>query len=168
MPANAIHVRQREVLRYLQRVGRPVTFPEIQRYILEQSPAGDLNDGYSERTFQRDLPLIAETFGFTIKNTRNQGYYIAEQEPLLPDQQRLLEAVELHSFSGCRRHWDRSCKRSRADRWAWNTCAPCCGPPKPATSSSWITASTGTTTRNAAAWGRCCCASFGAAGTYWL
>ncbi|WP_210516107.1 helix-turn-helix transcriptional regulator [Hymenobacter terricola] len=98
MPTHPAHVRQREVLCYLQRAGQPVPFAAIQRFILELSPAGDLHEGYSERTFQRDLPLIAETFGFTIKAKRNQGYYLAEQELLLPDQQRLLESVELHAF----------------------------------------------------------------------
>ena len=100
MPAHAAHVRQREVIRYLQRAKRPVPFAAIRRHVLEQSPAGDLLRGYSERTFQRDLPLLAETFGFTVKAKRNEGYYLAEHEPLLPDQQRLLDAVELHQFFG--------------------------------------------------------------------
>lgn len=98
MPAHAAHVRQREVLRYLQRARQPVPFAAIRRYILEHSPAGDLTRSYSERTFQRDLPLIAETFGFTIKARRNAGYYVAGHEPLLPDQQRLLDAVALHQL----------------------------------------------------------------------
>lgn len=98
MPPHAALLRQREVLAYLQRAGRPVPFATIRRHILEESPAGDLTRSYSERTFQRDLPLIAETTGFTIKVRRNEGYYVAEQEPLLPDQQRLLDAVALHQF----------------------------------------------------------------------
>ena len=98
MPPHPAQIRQREVLAYLQRAGRPVPFAAIQRYILEQSPVGDLTRSYSERTFQRDLPLIAEATGFTIKARRNEGYYVAEQEPLLPDQQRLLDAVALHQF----------------------------------------------------------------------
>jgi proteasome accessory factor B len=98
MPSHPAQLRQREVLAYLQRVGRPVPFAAIQRYILEQSPAGDLIRSYSERTFQRDLQLIAEATGFTIKARRNEGYYVAEQEPLLPDQQRLLDAMALHQF----------------------------------------------------------------------
>ena len=98
MPAHAALLRQREVLAYLQRAARPVPFAAIRRYILEQSRAGDLTRSYSERTFQRDLPLIAEAFGVTIKARRYEGYYVAEQEPLLPDQQRLLDAVALHQF----------------------------------------------------------------------
>ncbi|HEX8328408.1 MAG TPA: WYL domain-containing protein [Hymenobacter sp.] len=98
MHPHAALIRQREVLAYLQRAGQPAPFAAIRRYILEQSPAGDFTRSYSERTFQRDLPLIAETTGFTIKAKRNEGYYVAEQEALLPDQQRLLEAVELHQF----------------------------------------------------------------------
>ncbi len=98
MPAHPAQTRQREVLSYLQRAKQPVPFAAIRRYILEQSPAGDLNRSYSERTFQRDLPLIAETTGFTIKARRNEGYYVAEFEEPLPDQQRLLDAVELHQF----------------------------------------------------------------------
>ncbi|HEX8504663.1 MAG TPA: WYL domain-containing protein [Hymenobacter sp.] len=98
MPSHPAQLRQREVLAYLQRAGRAVPFTAIQRYILEQSPAGDLTRSYSERTFQRDLPLIAEATGFTIKARRNEGYYVAEHEPLLPDQQRLLDVVALHQF----------------------------------------------------------------------
>ena len=98
MPSHPAQLRQHEVLTYIQRMGRPVPFAAIRRYILVQSPAGDFTRSYSERTFQRDLPLIAETTGFTIKARRNEGYYVAEQEPLLPDQQRLLDAMALHQF----------------------------------------------------------------------
>ena len=98
MPAHPAQIRQREVLAYLQRAGQAVPFAAIRRYILEQSPAGDLTRSYSERTFQRDLPLIAETTGFIIKARRNEGYYVAEREPLLPDQQRLLDAMALHQL----------------------------------------------------------------------
>jgi proteasome accessory factor B len=98
MPPPAALIRQREVLAYLQRAQRPVPFETIRRYVLEQSPAGDLTRSYSERTFQRDLSLIAEATGFVIKVRRGAGYYVAEQEALLPGQQRLLDAVALHQF----------------------------------------------------------------------
>ena len=102
MPTHATYVRQREVITitYLQRAGPPVPFAELQRYLLEQSPAGAFTAGYSERTFQRDLPLLAETFGYTIRARRGQSYYIADYQALLLGRQRLVvgDVVALPAF----------------------------------------------------------------------
>ena len=98
MPAHAHLLRQFYAVQRLQLAkGTPVPFAELQRYLLEQTSVGDFG-GYELRTLQRDIPLIAENFGVTIRSRRNHGYYIAETDPLTDSQQRLLQAFELQEF----------------------------------------------------------------------
>ena len=99
MPAHAHLLRQFHVVLKLREArGRPLPFPELQRHLLEQTPVADFGGRYELRTFQRDLPLIAENFGVSIRSRKNQGYYLAEEDPLTDGQQQLLEAFELHEF----------------------------------------------------------------------
>ncbi|GAA3927640.1 WYL domain-containing protein [Hymenobacter algoricola] len=99
MPAHAHLRRQFHLIQRLQQArGRAIPFAELQRYLLESTSVGDFSGGYQLRTFQREIPLMAENFGVTIRHQRGQGYCIAETDPLLPEQQRLLEAFELQEF----------------------------------------------------------------------
>lgn len=100
MPAAQAHLlRQFHIVQRLQAThGRPVPFPELRRYLLEQTSVGDYGGDYQQRTLQRELPFIAENFGVTIRSRRNHGYYIAETDPLTEGHQRLLEAFELREF----------------------------------------------------------------------
>ena len=66
--------------------------------MLEQTSVGDFGGDYELRTFQRDRPHIAENFGISIRSRKNQGYYIAETDPLTDGQQQLLDAFELQEF----------------------------------------------------------------------
>lgn len=99
MPARTHLLRQLHLVRRLQAVrGRALPFAEIQRYLLHETSVGDFEGGYTLRTFQRDKQEIIDLFGITICARKNQGYYIAETEPLLAEHERLLEAVELQEF----------------------------------------------------------------------
>ena len=99
MPARAHLLRQLHLVRRLQAVrGRALPFAEIQHYLLHETSVGDFEGGYTLRTFQRDKQEIIDLFGITIRARKNQGYYIAETEPLLAEHARLLEAVELQEF----------------------------------------------------------------------
>ncbi|RSK44469.1 helix-turn-helix transcriptional regulator [Hymenobacter perfusus] len=99
MPIHAHLLRQFHLVQRLQRAsGQLVPFAELQRYLLEQTTVGDLQDGYSRRTSERDRPSIAENFGVTIRNRRGRGYYLDHAEPLTNSQNQLLEAFELQEF----------------------------------------------------------------------
>jgi hypothetical protein len=99
MPARAHLLRQLHIVRRLQAVrGRALPFAEIQRYLLHETSVGDFESGYTLRTFQRDKQEIIDLFGLTIRARKNQGYYLAETEPLPAEHVRLLEAVELQEF----------------------------------------------------------------------
>jgi proteasome accessory factor B len=99
MPAQATLLRQFHIVQRLQAAcSRPVPFPELQRYLLEQTSVGDFISNYDARTFLRDRKLIAENFGVTIRSCRNHGYYISETDPLTEGHERLLEAFELREF----------------------------------------------------------------------
>lgn len=84
--------------RLQQARGRAIPFAELQRYLLEQTSVGDFGGSYRLRTFQREIPLMAENFGVSIRHRRGQGYYITETDPLTDGHQRLLEAFELREF----------------------------------------------------------------------
>ncbi|WP_151089031.1 helix-turn-helix transcriptional regulator [Hymenobacter baengnokdamensis] len=99
MPARAHLLRQFHIVQRLQAVrGRALPFDEIRRYLLEETAVGDYEGGYELRTFQRDKQEIIDLFGITIRARKNEGYYLAETEPLPADQQRLFEAFELQEF----------------------------------------------------------------------
>jgi len=99
MPAHAHLLRHYHLIQRLQVArGRAFSFPEIQRYVVEETGVGDFG-GYELRTFQRDLPVIAEHYGVTIKYDRRLGgYRITAIEPGLADQRHLLEAVARQEF----------------------------------------------------------------------
>ncbi len=99
MPAHAHLLRHYHLIQRLQVArGRAFSFPEIQRYLVEETGVGDFG-GYELRTFQRDLPVIAEHYGITIKYDRRLGgYRITAIEPGLADQRHLLEAVARQEF----------------------------------------------------------------------
>jgi proteasome accessory factor B len=99
MPARAHLLRQLHLVLGLQAMrGRALPFAEIQSYLLHETSIGDFEGGYTLRTFQRDKQEIIDLFGITIRARKNQGYYLAEPEPLLAEHTRLLEAVELQEF----------------------------------------------------------------------
>ena len=99
MPAHAHLLRQLLLVQKLRASpGRPLPFAELRRHLLEHTSVGDYGGGYTLRTFQRDLPLIAENFGVSVRSRKGQGYYIAEADPLLAGQQALLDAFELQEF----------------------------------------------------------------------
>ena len=99
MPARAHFLRQLHLVRRLQAVReRALPFEEIQRYLLQETSVGDFDSGYSKRTLQRDVREIIDLFGITIKTRKNEGYYIADTEPLPAGWQQLFEAVELQEF----------------------------------------------------------------------
>jgi predicted DNA-binding transcriptional regulator YafY len=83
----------------LQHLKRAVPFEELRDYLLEQTSLRDLAANYSQRTFQRDLPNIAERFGVTIAHDRRAGgYVVTSTDPLPEGYQRLLDAFELQEF----------------------------------------------------------------------
>jgi predicted DNA-binding transcriptional regulator YafY len=83
----------------LQDARRAVPFTELQAYLLQQTALGDLAGSYTLRTFQRDVPRIAEQLGVTIRYDRQQrGYVVADTEMLPAGFQRLLEAFEMQEF----------------------------------------------------------------------
>lgn len=99
MTTHAHFLRQLLLVLRLQHLGRAVPFDELRDYLLEQTSLGDLAQNYSQRTFQRDLPKIAERFGVTIAHDRRRGgYVIATADPLPEGYQRLLDAFELQEF----------------------------------------------------------------------
>lgn len=96
---HAHFLRQLLVVLRLQSLRRAVPFEELRNYLLEQTSLRDLATNYSQRTFQRDLPKIAERFGVVIEHDRRQGgYVIAIADPLPEGYQRLLDAFELQEF----------------------------------------------------------------------
>ncbi|AMR26825.1 hypothetical protein A0257_06685 [Hymenobacter psoromatis] len=99
MPAHAHLLRHYHLIQRLQTTrGRAFAFPEIQRYLVEETGVGDFG-GYELRTFQRDFSVIAEQYGITIKYDRRLGgYRITATEPELADQRHLLEAVARQEF----------------------------------------------------------------------
>ena len=100
MQTQAHLLRQFHLVLKLREVrGRPIPFEEIQRHLLDHTSIGDFPDAsYERRTLQRDLPHIAQNFGVTIRSRRNEGYYIADDDPLLTEQQSLLDAFKLQAF----------------------------------------------------------------------
>jgi len=99
MTTHAHFLRQLLLVLRLQQLGRAVPFVELRDYLLEQTSLRDLALNYSQRTFQRDLPKIAERFGVTIAHDRRQGgYLITTADPLPDGYQRLLDAFELQEF----------------------------------------------------------------------
>jgi len=99
MTTHAHFLRQLLLVLRLQQLGRAVSFVELRDYLLEQTSLRDLALNYSQRTFQRDLPKIAERFGVTIAHDRRQGgYLITTADPLPDGYQRLLDAFELQEF----------------------------------------------------------------------
>ncbi len=99
MPAHAHLLRQFHLVQRLREARtQPMAFADLQRYLLEQTNVGDLSHSYTQRTFQRDIPHIAESFGVSIKHRKGRGYYIAETDLLTDGQQRLLDAFELQEF----------------------------------------------------------------------
>lgn len=96
---HAHFLRQLLLVLRLQHLKRAVPFEELRRYLLEQTSLRDLAANYSQRTFQRDLPKIAERFGVVIEHDRRQGGYVIATADLLPEgYQRLLDAFELQEF----------------------------------------------------------------------
>lgn len=93
-------MRQRTLLEYLARVrGRPVSFTAIRRYLEAQPFSADFGRGYSQRTLQRDIRAIADTYGESIQSRRGQGYYLeAELAPTPASRQRLDELAHLHAL----------------------------------------------------------------------
>ena len=99
MTTHAHFLRQLLLVLRLQQLGRAVPFAELRDYLLEQTALRDLAANYSQRTFQRDLPHIAERFGVTIAHDRRAGgYRIITDDPLPEGYQRLLDAFELQEF----------------------------------------------------------------------
>lgn len=100
MQAQAHLVRQFHlVLKLREARGQPIPFEDLQRHLLDHTSVGDFpNASYEQRTLQRDLPHIAQNFGVSIRSRKNLGYYIADEDPLLPGQQALFEAFELQEF----------------------------------------------------------------------
>ncbi len=99
MPVHATLLRQFHIVQRLQQArNRPIPFPELQRYLLEQTSVGDFISNYDARTFLRDRKLIVENFGVSIRSRRHHGYYISETDPLTEGHERLLEAFELREF----------------------------------------------------------------------
>ena len=91
--------RQLALARRLQHLKQPCSFAMLQAYLLEQTAWRDVTSSYSKRTFERDVQAIAENLGIGIRyDARQRGYVLDESEALLPGQQRLLEAMELHAF----------------------------------------------------------------------
>lgn len=91
--------RQLALVRRLEQLKRPCSFAELQAYLLEQTDLRDVASSYSKRTFDRDVQAIAETYGVAIRyDARQRGYVVDNSEALLPGQQRLLDAMELHAF----------------------------------------------------------------------
>ncbi|RAK62424.1 WYL domain-containing protein [Hymenobacter edaphi] len=96
---HAHFLRQLLLVLRLQHLKRAVPFGELRDYLLEQTSLRDLAANYSQRTFQRDLPKIAERFGVTIAHDRRAGgYVITTADPLPEGYQRLLDAFELQEF----------------------------------------------------------------------
>ena len=80
---------------------RALSFPELQAYLLEQTPLRDVASSYSRRTFECDLKVIGEDFGVAVRYDAHQrGYVVDNTDPsaMLPGHQRLLEAMELQAF----------------------------------------------------------------------
>lgn len=99
MTTHAHFLRQLLLVLRLQSLRRAVPFEELRDYLLEQTSLRDLAANYSQRTFQRDLPKIAERFGVTIAHDRRAGgYVITSTDPLPEGYQRLLDAFELQEF----------------------------------------------------------------------
>ena len=101
MPFKSLLLRQLLLVQRLHQArGNPVTFQELQRYLLDETTVGDFRKSYSKKTFERDGNVIAEIFGVTIRSRRNKGYYLAAEtdEALTDTHQRLLEAFELQNF----------------------------------------------------------------------
>ena len=99
MTTHAHFLRQLLLVLRLQQLGRAVPFAELRNYLLEQTSLRDLALNYSQRTFQRDLPKIAERFGVTIAHDRRAGgYQITTADPMPEGYQRLLDAFELQEF----------------------------------------------------------------------
>ena len=101
MTTHAHLQRQLALALRLQQAKRALSFPELQTYLLEQTPLRDVASSYSRRTFERDLKVIAEDFGVAIRyDARQRGYVVDVTDPgnLLPGHQRLLEAMELQAF----------------------------------------------------------------------
>lgn len=101
MTTHAHLQRQQALVLRLQQAKRALTFPELQAYLLEQTPLRDVASSYSRRTFERDLKVIAEDFGLAVRyDARQRDYVVDDLDPgaLLPGHQRLLEAMELQAF----------------------------------------------------------------------
>ncbi|SHL90953.1 helix-turn-helix transcriptional regulator [Hymenobacter psychrotolerans] len=99
MTTHAHFLRQLLLVLRLQSLRRAIPFEELRDYLLEQTSLRDLAANYSQRTFQRDLPKIAERFGVTIAHDRRAGgYVVTSTDPLPEGYQRLLDAFELQEF----------------------------------------------------------------------
>lgn len=99
MTTHAHFLRQLLLVQRLTNFGRAIPFTELRDYLLRQTSLGDLATDYSQRTFQRDIPKIAERFGVSIVHDRLAGgYRIATADSLPEGYGRLLDAFELQEF----------------------------------------------------------------------
>ena len=88
---------QRELA--LQHGPQALPFAEVQACLLAQSVVRDVVSSYTKRMFQRDLRVLAEDFGVTVRfDARQQGYAVASTDLLPAGHQRLLESLELQAF----------------------------------------------------------------------
>lgn len=73
------------IIRKLENRKRYVPVKELQEYVQRDMEIRGSSSGCSVRTIQRDINMINELFGITIRHKQELGYYIDDHEMASPD-----------------------------------------------------------------------------------
>jgi len=85
---------QRQLLIIRRLKGKPSSFDDLKKYLLQQQEITEDNFDISQRTLQRDISEIRSIFGITIKFNRKERIYEIDQEDEEKPFERIIEAFD--------------------------------------------------------------------------